>query len=895
MLRVAFKDLMARKRRLVTTGIAVILGIAFLSGTQLLGGVLDDSIDSLITDVYKGYDAVVRSPDVQESAFGEFRPPVDAEVVDRVRDAEGVRAAYGVIESPTVQLVGTDGKVISSGFGPPTLVYNFFDDSIRPGRVVEGRGPESDDEIAIEFSTAEGAGYELGDTVGVVGQKENREFELVGLLGLGDAGDQVSGVKALYFTDPVAQELAGSPGQYSYVAVGADEGVSQTDLAGSVAEVVPEMQVITGEQWTTENSDQIAQFVGILTTVVTVFGVIALVVASFIIYNTFSIIVAQRTRETALLRAIGARRAQVVVATLVEAVLVGLIASVIGIIGGTLLATAIKALIGTTVSVKGGIAMPGVGTLVMAFAVGIAVTAISAVIPAIRGSRIPPVAAMTEVAVDRADLSTPRKVWGTLFVVAGVVLSALGLTSTVGNELQFVGAGLFCILLSIAVILGPLLARPASRALAWPLIARGSVTARLASENAARNPRRTAATAAALTVGVTLVVVIAVLATSIKSSVTDEIEGALGEVDLIVSAGQFSLLGVPPVVAEEAGGIDGVREVSPVKFGFMRLLDAEGKRKAAENPEPDPDEASGEAGGEPGGPAAVFGMGDDAPAGEDVVANGYEPSNYFELVDLGEVVGDPEGSPGSALVARAEVAEERGWSVGDEIPAYFANSGVVELTLVATYTDGLGPEDDFYLSNETIAANAPPGFDIDFAVYIATDDDPDVRASATSELEDLTRDRPDVVVQDRAEFVKSQTAFIDVFVAVVYGLLALAVIIALIGIANTLSLSVLERIREFGLLRAVGMSKRQLRWTVRTEAAIVAVFGTLLGMVVGIAFAIALAIAITADDPGLLTLDLPVTQLIVITVLAALAGILAAILPARRAARMDVLAAISTE
>lgn len=895
MLRVAFKDLMARKRRLVTTGIAVILGIAFLSGTQVLGGVLDDSIDSLVTDVYKGYDAVVRSPDVQETAFGEFRPPVEAEIVEGVREVEGVRAAYGVIESPTVQLVGADGKVISTGFGPPTLVFNWFDDPIRPGKLVDGRGPEADDEIAIDFSTAEGAGYGLGDTVEVVGQEQNREFTLVGMLGLGDAGDQVSGAKALYFTDQVAQELAGSTGRYSYIAVGADEGVSQEELARSVAEVVPEMQVITGEQWTQENSDQIAQFVGILTTVVTLFGVIALVVASFIIYNTFSIIVAQRTRETALLRAIGARRSQVVVATLVEAVLVGLIASAVGLIGGTLLATAIKALIGTTVSVQGGIALPSAGTLVMAFAVGVVVTAASAVIPAVRGSRIPPVAAMTEVAVDRADLSTPRKVWGTLFVVGGVVLSALGLTGTVSSELQFVGAGLFCILLSIAVILGPLLARPASRALAWPMIARGSVTARLASENAARNPRRTAATAAALTVGVTLVVVIAVLATSIKSSVTDEIEGALGEVDLIVSAGQFSLLGVPPVVARDAGEIDGVREVSPVKFAFMRLLDAEGKRKAAEDQQTDDEEAATEPGEGGTGPDAVFGMGDDAPAGEDVIANGYEPSNYFDLVDLGEVVGDPQDSPGSALVARAEVAEERGWSVGDEIPAYFANTGVVDLTLVATYSDGLGPEDNFYLSNDTIAANAPPGFDIDFAVYIATDDDPDVRASVASGLEDLTSDRPDVVVQDRAEFVKSQTSFIDVFVAVVYGLLALAVIIALIGIANTLSLSVLERTREFGLLRAVGMSKRQLRWTVRTEAAIVAVFGTLLGMVVGIAFAVALAVALTADEPGLLKLDLPVTQLIVITVLAALAGIVAAILPARRAARMDVLAAISTE
>lgn len=888
MLRVAFKDLMARKRRLVTTGIAVILGIAFLSGTQLLGGVLNDSIDSLITDVYKGYDAVVRSPDVQESAFGEIRPPVRAELVTQVREADGVRAAYGIIEAPTVQVVGSDGKVVGSGFGPPTLVYNWIDDPIRPGVLTEGRGPEADDEMAMEFSTAADNDFVIGDRVKVVGQQETREFTLVGLLGLGEAGDQVSGAKPLYFTDAVAQELAGSPGQYSYVAVGAADGVAQEQLAESVAQVVADQQVVTGEQFTEENSDQIAQFVGILTTVVTVFGVIALVVASFIIYNTFSIIVAQRTRETALLRAIGARRRQVVLATLIEAALVGLVASLVGVIGGTLLATGIKSLIGTKVTVQGGLSAPTPGTLAIAFGVGIIVTSLSAVIPAIRGSRVPPIAAMTEVAVDRTGLSVPRRVWGTLFVIAGVALSALGLTSTVNNELQFVGAGLLCILISVAVILGPLLAGPASRALSWPFRLGGSVTAHLASENAARNPRRTATTAAALTVGVTLVVVIAVLATSIKSSVSDEIEGALGEVDLIVSAGQFSFIGVPPEVAESGGDIEGVREVSPVKFGFLRLLDDDGKRKAAESEQADP-----AADVDP--TDVVFGVGDDAPPGEDVVANGFEPSNYFTLVDLGEIVGDPEASPGSALAARAAIAQERGWSVGDTIPVYFAATGVQDLTLVATFSDGLGPRDNYYLSNETIAANAPPGFDIDFAVYIATDADPEVRASVQTELESLTEDRPDVVVQDRAEFVSSQTAFVDVFVAVVYGLLALAVIIALIGITNTLSLSVLERTREFGLLRAVGMSKRQLRWAVRGEAAIVAVFGTLLGMVVGIGFAIALAAALAADDPGLLTFKLPITQLVVITVFAALAGIVAAILPARRAARMDVLQAISTE
>ncbi len=888
MLRVALKDLMARKRRLVTTGIAVILGIAFLSGTQLLGGVLNDSIDNVIGDVYSGYGAVVRSPNVQDTTFGEVRPPVDASVVEQVRKADGVRAAYGIIEAPTVQLLGSNGKVAGSGFGPPTLAYNWIDDPILPGDLLEGHGPNADDEIVLFAPTAKDNGFGIGDTVTVIGQDATREFKVVGLAGLGGSAEDKAGATPLFFTDKVAQDLAGSPGQYSYVAAGADKGVTQEQLATSIAEVVPGEQVITGEQFTEESTDSIAQFVGILTTVVTVFGVIALVVATFIIYNTFSIIVTQRTRETALLRAIGASRRQVVLATLVEAAFVGLIASVFGLLGGTLLATAIKGLVSTTVAVQSGLTWPTVGTLIMAFGVGLVVTSLSAVIPAIRGSRVPPVTAMSEVSVDHSDISRGRKVWGSILIVGGIALCALGLTGVIGSELQLVGAGLLFILVSIAVILGPLLAAPAARALSWPMRRSGSMTARLASENAARNPRRTAATAAALTVGVTLVVVIAVLATSIKSSFTDEINGALDKVDLIATAGSFSLLGVPAVVAQDAPDIEGVKEVSPVKFGFMRLLDDKGKEKAAQNAEAEKPAADEKLN-------AVFGVGDDAPAGEDVGANGYEASTFFDLVDMGDVIGDPQASPGSALVARDEVAKERGWVIGDKIPVYFAKTGKQDLTLVATYSDGLGPEDNYYMSNETIAANVPAGFDIDFAVYIATDDDPAVRASVQSDLEALTADRPDVTIQDRAEFVKSQLGIIDVFVAIVYGLLALAVIIALIGIANTLSLSVLERTREFGLLRAVGMSKRQLRWTVRQEAAIVAVFGTLLGMAVGIAFAIALAITLTAKNPGLLTLSLPVLQLVIITVLAALAGIGAAILPARRAARMNVLSAISTE
>jgi putative ABC transport system permease protein len=887
-LRVALKDLLAHKRRLITTGIAVILGIAFLTGTQLLGSALDESIRGVVSQVYEGYDAVVRSPSVQETVFGEIRGPVDASVVEQVRGAEGVRAAFGVIESPTIQLIGADGKVVGAGIGPPTLVFTWFDDPVRPGRLRDGRGPEADDELVLDFKTASDNGWEIGDDITIATQSGEGTYELVGLVGLGEDADEYSGAHPVYFTDAEAQRLAQLSDQYNYVAVGAEEGVGEEELLANLSAASPELQVISGDAFVEENQEAIAQFVGFLTTLVSVFGVISLVVAVFIIYNTFSIIVAQRTRETALLRAIGAHRRQVVVATLVEAMSIGVVASVVGLALGVLLATGIIRAIGQMFSTAPGLPPLGLPTVTLALAVGLLVTSLSAVIPAVRASRIPPIAALSELSLDRSALSRPRIVWGVALILGGVVLVALGLAGAVGNELYVVGAGLLLVLISVAVVIGPVLAAPAAHLLSWPFRVGGRTTGRLAEENAARNPRRTAATAAALTVGVTVVTVIAVLAATTKNSVDAEITGALEEVDYIVTAGNFSFLGVPKTVAPAAAEIEGVETVSPLGFTFLRLLDDKAVAEAAATttttvaPEDD------------GGVPPILGIPDDAPPGEDIVANGLDPATYFEIVDMGEVRGDLTALDDASIVAKDSIAEERGWEIGDEIPVYFTATGRQNLRLGATYSNGLGPGDNFYLPLETLQANALPGFDVDFAVYVSLADGADTDA-VKAELEALVEGRPDVVVQDTAEFVESQTAVIDVVVNIMYGLLALAVIIALIGVANTLSLSVLERTREFGLLRAVGMSKTQLRWTVRIEAAIVAVFGTLLGMAIGIAFAIAITAALAANEPDLVSFKLPVAQLVVITVMAALAGIVAAIFPARRAARLDVLEAISSE
>lgn len=884
MFRVALKDLLARKRRLVTTGLAIVLGIAFLTGTQLLSASLSDSIDDLIGDVYDGIDAVVRSPDSQDTPFGQpIRPPVPASLVADVAAVDGVRAAEGFVESTGPQLIGSDGKVYgAAGFGPPTIVYNWIDDEqLRTGRINEGRGPEADDEIALDFDTVEGLEVAVGDPVTLANQQEGtEEFTLVGVLGLGEDGTKSSGARPMFFTTPTAQRLVDQTDAFNFVAVAAEDGVGQDELVERLAFELPSVQVLTGEAFTEESAESIGQFVDILNIFVSVFGYIALFVAIFIIYNTFSIVVTQRTRETALLRAIGARRRQVLAATMLEAFVVGVLAAIIGLLLGTLLAAGLIQLVGSVFTVSSGVPPLTLSAVLTALVVGIVVTVLSAYIPALRSSKVPPIAALSETSIDRSDLSLARKVWGSLLLVLGVLLIVLGLADAVGdlNPLVPVGVGAVAVLLSVAAILGPLIAAPVSRVLARLFSLRGGLPTRLAGENAARNPKRTAATAAALTIGVTLVVVIAIVASSIKATADSTIASSVRSDYIVATASVTSLGAIPTAVADEVAALPDVAAASPVRFGPLTLLDDAAKEKVA--------------GTTTTLPEGLSGITEGGPAGETVFVLGIDPGTFFDVVDHGELEGSPDDLGENTLAVNRKYADDRGWQLGDRVPAYFAATGEQELEVALIFDRNVG-QGEVYLPMDTFAPNSLPLFNSDAFIYVQATEGADV-AELGTELDDLVADNPTVVVQDIEEFTEAQTGPIDTFLAIVYGLLALAIIIALIGIANTLSLSVLERTRELGLLRAVGMSRRQLRRMVRTEAAIIAVFGTLIGLVIGILFSIALTVAISAEFPNFFQYNLPVVQLVVITICAALAGIVAAWLPARRAAKLDVLDAVSS-
>jgi len=879
-LRVALKDLLARKRRLVTTSIAVVLGIAFLTGTQLLSTTLTNSIRSLVGDVYQGVDAVVRSSKTTDTPFGQpLRTPVDESLLPEVQRVDGVKLAQGVVEATGSQLIGPDGKVFGGGIGPPTITYNWIGDSIMgEGAVRDGRGPTRDDEMALDFTSATKLGVHLGDQVEVATLKQGvKTFTLVGTVGLGRSGDRSTGAKPMFFTTPVAQAISGEDGKFNYIIVKADAGLSQRQIADRLAKELPDQQVVTGTAFVEENQQQISKFVDILNTFVSVFGWIALFVAVFIIYNTFSIIVQQRTRETALLRAVGARRRQVLGAALLEAVIVGLIASVLGLLLGIVVATALVHMMQSFFTVSGGVAMPTVGTFGFAVIVGVGITVLSALIPSWRSTRIPPVAALGEVSIDRADSSRTRTVWGIVLVLTGGLLIAAGLIRIGPNPLVLVGGGAAAVLVSVALVIGPTIAAPISRLLARPLAGIAGVAGHLAGENAARNPRRTASTAAALTIGVTLVTLIAIVATSIRESANQTINSSIRADFVVTNADVTSLGSIPPDLLGKVRALPTVEVASPMRFGLMRLLDAKARARAESVTTTVP--------------SGTFGVANDAPPGDDLPVLGIDPATWFDVVGAGSMQGSPSDLGPDTMAVVKSFAEDRGWHLGDRIPVFFGATGLQELKVALIWENNIG-QGNIWLPLPTFSANQLPIFDADYQIYVK-------KAPGASsvelrhELDALVKDLPTVTVQDLQEYAAAQTGPIDSFLAIVYGLLGLAIIIALIGISNTLSLSILERTRELGLLRAVGMSRRQIRRTVRFEAAIIAVLGALMGLVLGIVFSAALSASISASNPGLFTYHLPVTQLIVITVVAAFAGIVAAWLPSRRAARLDVLRAIA--
>ncbi|HEX8803271.1 MAG TPA: FtsX-like permease family protein, partial [Acidimicrobiales bacterium] len=847
MLSVSLRSAWGHKRRLLGTALAVFLGVAFLTGTLVLGDTLSANFDTLFAEVTAGTDAVVRNPtEIERSGnMPDQAGFVDEGVLDTVRAVDGVARAEPQIQGYGA-LIGRDGEAVG-GNGPPRLAANWVDDpELNPYRLVEGRAPRADDEVVVNRGAAEDAGLTVGDRA-VVQVPAPLDVTIVGIATFGDE-DGLGATTYTAFTYEAAQRyLAGGQPRISSVLVAADPGVSQDELVDRLEPVVPDgTEVLTGAELTDDRvADINSTFLDMLRTFLTMFAGIALLVATFSIYNTFSIIVAQRTREMALLRAVGAARRQVLAAVVVEALAVGVVASVAGVVAGLGVAGLLKGMFDAFgFSLPAGGLVVTVGAVAVSLAVGVVATLVAAAAPAVRASRIAPLAALREVAVDRAGTSRARAVVGAVLLAAGVAAVLTGALADGGDGVLLAGLGAAVSLVGVVVV-GPVVARPASGTLGAPLARLRGVGGTLARRNAMRNPRRTSATASALLVGVGVVVVFTVFAASLKSSLTGAVDRTFGA-DLVVAAPVFGGAGLDP---DMAGQIADLPEVDA---------------------------------------AVGLGTGAATVGGRDRGVVTADPAALDRVLDLDVSAGSLPDLRDDQIAVPDTVADDRGWALGDTVPITFVDGARQDFTVGAVF-DESSIVDGVLLTRDAWAPHAQQ--DLDLGVYVALADGVGLDAGRDAVAGVVDRfDGPDV--QDRDEYAASLTQGLDMMLGIVYVLLALAIVIALMGIANTLSLSVHERRRELGVLRAVGQTRGQLRAMVRWESVLIAVFGTVGGLGLGVFLGWAMVRA-AASASGLGSFTAPVGQLAVVLVAGAVAGVLAGLRPARRAARLDVLDAIA--
>ncbi len=850
MFKAAWKSLLGRKLRLLMSTFAIVLGVAFVAGSLIFTDTLSRSFDAIFASSVG--DVVVR-PIGGTSADGTpTTKTMPAELVDELASVEGAARADGNVSSFSVFVVGDNGKVVG-GQGAPGIGLNWNDAPAANGleglEITDGRIPEQAGEVVLDEGTAERAGYAVGDTIHVVTSSQDAALlrpELVGIAQFADGGS-TNGATLTMFDTQTAQDLfLGGEDAYNDAWVTAD-GVSQQELRDNVAAMLPDgFEAVTGDDAADEAASDLMEAISFISTFLLIFAGISLVVGSFLIVNTFSILVAQRSRELALLRAIGASRRQVTRSVLFEALVLGAAGATIGLGLGVLLAMGIRALFATFgLDLSGSSLIFQPRTVVASYVVGILVTVVAAYIPARRSARIPPVAALRDdVAMPESALHW-RLIIGAGMIVAGGAAMLSGLYVDVPSPGWWVGGGILAVLLGVAGA-APVISRPVV-ALATVIYRRvyGTV-GNLAGQNSLRNPRRTAATASALMIGLALVTTMSILGSSAKASVDKSIEENFYG-DLVVS----NVIGMPfsTSIADDIETVDGVDAVSRMRYANMSF---------------------------------------DSDGGQGVA--GIEPDTLTQVAAVPMVEGSMSDLRDGTVIVDEGVAEDKNVGVGDEVELAFP-TGTEKYEVVGVYEDN---DPVLWLPYATTLKTLedvgfPPA---DSYLLITMDEGVDAAAVQTA-VEEKTTELPTVTVKDQAGFADEQRAPIDQMLLLIYALLGLALVIAVLGIVNTLALSVIERTREVGLLRAIGLGRGQLRRMIRLEAIVIAVLGAVLGVGMGIVFGLALMTSLA--DEGLEVVKVPFGQLALYVVAAGLVGVLAAVFPARRAARLDVLRAIATE
>jgi putative ABC transport system permease protein len=841
MTRITLRGLLARKLRLALTALAIVLGVTFVTGTLVLTDTLNRTFDTLIGTAYQHINFQIRGTaafnnDTAGAANGTDRKPIPVSIAAAVRRLPGVAYVDGSVSGYAQfvsggNAIGGAGSALGFSFDPNRQLSSV--------RLVQGSAPRTADDVVMDKGTATKHHFRVGERVRVLSDGAPKSFTITGIVTFGSA-DNLAGATLAGFDLPTAQTLFHTRGDYDTINVLAKPGADNVRLQRAIAQILPPgVQVVSGQTVANELSNAVSNALSFLSTALLVFALISLFVGGFTIFNTFSITVGQRTRELALLRMVGASRRQVFRSVLGEAVVLGLAASLIGLGLGVLAALALKALLGAF-----GITLPSaplvfkVRTVVLGLAVGVGVTVISAIGPARCAVRIAPVAALVPTREEQAGSLRRRATIGGLAATVGIAALVAGLTA---SAILLVGIGAVAIFIA-AGLLAPIVARPMSSALGRPLAALLGTPGRLGRENSMRSPRRTAQTAAALMVGIALVSAVAVLGASLSQSAKTNLDSAVTAQDIITGPSS----GFSTSVAAAVSRIPGVSTVTNVYKGQFELR---------------------------GSLSSL-----------DAVTTGDLRRTVHLAISSGS--GTPALAAGQLLIDTT-TASAKHLSVGSVVPVTFAQTGPATIRvggifkanpLIGSYVVGA----PFFLSH---FHNPLP-----IAVLVSTQPG---ASHVERDINNYLGVYPNVGVQSRAQFEHAQQATVNKELGLVYVLLALAVVVALIGIVNTLMLSVFERTHEIGLLRAVGMKRRQVRAMIRSEAVIIALFGAVIGVVIGTGLGVAFAASL--KQQGITEIAIPYASLVGFLVLAALLGLAAASWPARRAAKLDVLAAIAVE
>jgi len=854
--RQTLRSLWGHKRRLISTCVAVILGVAFMAGTLVLTSTVNKVFDDLFGDLGAQVDAVVRGEVLFEADFGGAqRADLDESLIEKVRAVDGVANAEGSIDTMTLTLLDSDGDPMGGGFGPPTIVGSWDpDQELNSYQVADGRAPEKAGEAIIDRAGAKKGGFEIGDDIELVTPKGTVKLQLVGTSKFGEA-DSAGGSLFVGTTLDQAQELAGKPGKLASIAVRADDGVDPEQLVDNLgaAKLAPKLDIVTGAQAAAENASNVKEGFGFFSKLLLIFAGVALFVGWFIISNTFNILVAQRTKELALLRAIGASRRQVLGSVFLEAAVIGVVSATLGLLVGIVLAKlGFAALSGSGGNLPQASLVVEPKIAAAAVAAGLVLTAIAAIGPAIRATRVPPMAALRDVAIDRTGASRPRLVGAALLVVFGAIFIAPALQSDPSSTIiPRVGVGLVMLVFSVLTA-GPLIAGPIARLVGAPLPKIKGVTGTIARQNAVRSPRRTSATASALIIGVALVAFITIFASSAQTSVDKAIGNGFKGDFIVLPINQFTLSGVDPKVSTDIASIDGVETVTAIGIAQANLKLPNGDTPNA------------------------FMSGIDTATFEDVFTARMAEGKLTDLTDDG-------------IVVDASIAKDRGLEIGDEIEVV-SSTGQSKTVKVEALSNEPALLGQWTVSRASIDELSTEPSDYQLGVLTEPNTNQD---TVKADIKQVLKDYPTMKVQDREEFTSGIVQSISQLLFVIYVLLLVSIIIALIGIANTLSLSIHERTRELGLLRAMGMTRNQLRSSVRWEATIVALMGTVIGIALGIGLSYVMVRALKSQ--GITEFAVPVGGMIAVVVFGAVLGIVASIFPARRAAKLNVLDAIATE